>query len=643
MNGTRPLPMLVAVSSWILAWSQGSAQTPGSAPAAVVEKRVALIVGIDEYTHLGPEGQLSGAASDADRMAKALASVNPPFEVSLLTNSDWKSTQEAFDQFLDRASGATCALIYFAGHGVEYHGENFLLVKDTDVSTISADVERMKRRLGTTSLSLQAWVDSLDETKAQVKVVILDCCRDNPLRVEAGSGTRSLVGASQGLAQLSPPSGTLISYSADAGQRANDGLFTEVLARHLLTPDMPLLQVFAATREEVSATSAQWAQEDEAKNLPDERRRVHHEPAEYTKLNLAGTRFAFMKGAPANAANATPPPTMPLKPLAELGVTPPPSSTPLGMKDGQPVSGEELAQRMIAWKKASEAMKPGSSSAPPAILDPSTSLKSGFSLATAMEGQSAGEKRTILGLPMAWCPPGTFQMGAPEHEEKFMEDQKPFRATLTRGFWIAPFEVTQDQWEQVMGTSVRALIDPKSADASQGVIQGSHPAGYVSWEDAASWIATMNQQRPLPMGWRWALPTEAQWEYACRAGTTTPFSFGATLNGDLANCDGRYPYQGPTGPSLGRSTPAGSYPANPWGLHDMHGNVAEWVADWFGSYPPGEATDPTGPVQGEHRTLRGGSWTASALGCRSAYRAYGGMTEREPTVGFRPVIVNTGP
>lgn len=631
---------LVAASSWLFAWSQAPAQNPVAVPASTVEKRVALIVGIDEYTHLGPEGQLNGAASDADRMAKALASVNPPFEVSLLTNSDWKSTQEAFDQFLDRATGSSCALIYFAGHGVEYHGENFLLVKDTDVSTISADVERMKRRLGTTSLSLQAWVDSLDETKAQVKVVILDCCRDNPLRVEAGAGTRSLVGARQGLAQLSPPSGTLISYSADAGQRANDGLFTEVLTRHLLTPDMPLLQVFAATREEVSATSAQWAQEDELNDVPEERRRVHHEPAEYTKLNLAGTRFAFMKGAPANAA---PNPTMPLKPLTELGVTPPPSASPLGMKDGQPLDAEEFAQRLIAWKRASDAMKPGSATTPPATVDPATSLKSGFSLSSAMEGRSAGEKRTILDLPMVWCPPGTFSMGAPDHEEKFMEDQKPFRATLTRGFWIAPFEVTQDQWEQVMGTSVRALLGSPGPDAAMDGPQGNHPVGHVSWQDANAWIATMNQQRPLPMGWRWALPTEAQWEYACRAGTTSPFSFGASLNGDLANCDGNHPYQSQPGPSLGRSTAAGSYPANPWGLHDMHGNVAEWVADWFGSYPIGEATDPTGPAQGEHRVLRGGSWTASALGCRSAYRAYGGLTEREPTIGFRPVIVNTAP
>lgn len=627
VSGISSLPLVLAVVFSIFYPPRGLSQEP--------EKRVALVIGVDQYTRLGPEGQLSVAVRDANLMATALRSVNPPFSVSLLTDGDWKSTQEAFDRFLDEASGATCALIYFAGHGVEYHGENFLLVKDTDVSSISPDVERMKRRLATTSLSLQGWVDSLDGTAAQVKLVILDCCRDNPLQVEAAAGTRSVVGARHGLAQVRPPSGTLISYSADAGQRANDGLFTEVLARHLLTPDMPLLQVFAATREEVSATSTQWAREDEANGVPADHRRVHHEPAEYTKLNLAGTRFAFMK-APSSIAASMP---------AAPGETPPvpPASSLLSMAkdtngDGT-ANGEDLVQRMVAWKRAAEAMK-----GKPANTSPTPpSFPAGFSLGSLMAGKAAGESRTIEGIPVVWCPPGTFMMGPPDHEEKFQEDQKPFEVTLTRGYWMARFEVTQEQWRRVMGNSVRALLNPDGDTSTAGENHDSHPVGYVSWEDAAAWLAEMNRQYPLPGTWQWALPTEAQWEYACRAGTTTPFSFGTSLNGDLANCGGKYPYQNVPGPSLGRSVAVGSYPANPWGLHDMHGNVAEWVSDWFGNYPIGAATDPGGPPEGKYRPLRGGSWFASALGCRSAYRAYGSMSDRQPAHGFRPVIINTAP
>jgi hypothetical protein len=209
-----------------------------------------------------------------------------------------RGVESAFDAFLDEATGAECALVYFAGHGVEYHGANFLLVKDTSVSDISADVERMKRRLSTEAISLQGWVDSLDGTRAQVKVVILDCCRDNPLKAEDGSGTRAVVGASRGLAQVTPPSGTLISYSADAGQRANDGLFTEVLANNLKTPGLSILKVFAKTREEVREISTAWAEEDATRGLAPDSRRSRHEPAEYNKLNLAGTDFAFTRGVP---------------------------------------------------------------------------------------------------------------------------------------------------------------------------------------------------------------------------------------------------------------------------------------------------------------------------------------------------------
>ena len=171
-----------------------------SAFSVTAADRVALVIGVDRYDTLPPEAQLEVAVQDATLLADTLESVDPPFQVTLLQDADWKSAQTSFDAFLDLAKNAECALIYFAGHGVEYHGENFLLVKDSDVGNISADVQRMKRRLGTGAISLQSWVDSLDASQANVKLVILDCCRDNPLQAEDGAGTRSTVGSRQGLA-----------------------------------------------------------------------------------------------------------------------------------------------------------------------------------------------------------------------------------------------------------------------------------------------------------------------------------------------------------------------------------------------------------------------------------------------------------
>jgi hypothetical protein len=266
MRPTTLLATFVCLAATLLPASEGG--------------RLAVVVGIDRYENLPPEAQLSVAVADAKRMKTTLESLDPPFTVRMVADGDVRGVEAAFDAFLDEAKGAECALVYFAGHGVEYHGANFLLMKDTAISDISADVERMKRRLATEAVSLQGWVDSLDATRAQVKVVILDCCRDNPLKAEDGSGTRAVVGGARGLAQVTPPSGTLISYSADAGQRANDGLFNEVLANNLKMPGLNILKVFAKTREEVREISTAWAEEDASRGLAPDFRRSRHEQAE---------------------------------------------------------------------------------------------------------------------------------------------------------------------------------------------------------------------------------------------------------------------------------------------------------------------------------------------------------------------------
>jgi formylglycine-generating enzyme len=144
------------------------------------------------------------------------------------------------------------------------------------------------------------------------------------------------------------------------------------------------------------------------------------------------------------------------------------------------------------------------------------------------------------------------------------------------------------------------------------------PVESVSWNDAQKFIQKLNQRGDRIT---YGLPTEAQWEYAARAGTTTAFYFGDQLSTDQANYNGNYPMPGGSkGEYRDKTVPVGSFPANAWGLYDMHGNVHEWCQDWYGKYPSGPVTDPTGPSSGAYRVLRGGSWNSFARYCRSAFR-----------------------
>ena len=199
-------------------------------------------------------------------------------------------------------------------------------------------------------------------------------------------------------------------------------------------------------------------------------------------------------------------------------------------------------------------------------------------------------------MEMVWCPPGSFMMGSPETEDDRCSDETRHRVTLKQGFWMGKYEVTQLQWESVMGEN------PSSFKG------GNRPVEWVSWDDCQVFIRKINADGKVTV----ALPTEAQWEYACRAGTTTPFSFGQFLNGDKANCDGNYPY-GKTAKGYHRkeTTSVGSYAPNAWGLYDMHGNVFEWCVERYGKYG-GDATNSTGATSGPYRVARGGGWDSYA-------------------------------
>ena len=181
---------------------------------------------------------------------------------------------------------------------------------------------------------------------------------------------------------------------------------------------------------------------------------------------------------------------------------------------------------------------------------------------------------------------------------------------------MARTPVTQGQWQALMGNN------PSHFKGSKDL-----PVEVVSWDDAVEFCDKLNAQESLPSGYRYALPTEAQWEYACRAGTTTPFHFGSALNGTAANCDGTWPYGTEIkGACLGQTTIVGSYHPNAWGLYDMHGNVCEWCENMY-------------DASGSSRVFRGGSWGNYGLGCRGAYRNGNDPGNRNYYFGFRAASV----
>ena len=239
-------------------------------------------------------------------------------------------------------------------------------------------------------------------------------------------------------------------------------------------------------------------------------------------------------------------------------------------------------------------------------------------------------------LKMVWVEPGTFFMGSPITETGRQAMEARHEVTLSRGFYLGVHEVTQKQYEAVMKGNTDVLSPTPSRFTGE-----KHPVERVSWNDVQFFLARLNEGERnagrLPRGWAYVLPTEAEWEYACRAGTATVFSLGNALSAHEANFRGASPYgpEAKSGPSAVRTKAVGSYAPNPWGFYDMHGNVWEWTADWFGRYSLGRLSDPKGSSSGLSRVKRGGSWFLPAAYLRSASRSGSPPGDRSHDLGFR--------
>jgi formylglycine-generating enzyme required for sulfatase activity len=255
----------------------------------------------------------------------------------------------------------------------------------------------------------------------------------------------------------------------------------------------------------------------------------------------------------------------------------------------------------------------------------------------AFIGSKAGDERQVGGVKLSWCPSGRFTMGSPPGEPERRPDETQVEVRLTRGFWIGKYEVTQGDWKRAIG----ALPGMLTAELPEG---DDYPVGNVNFAETEEFCRKLTEMarasKELPGDWEFLLPTEAQWEYACRAGTTTATAFGDSLSRGQANFRGKA-YNGglDEGPSLKRASRVGRYAPNAWGIHDMHGNTFEWCRDWYHATLPGGDDPDLYTKKAASRVRRGGCWADEGWPCRSAFRLRFEPERRYDHIGFRVVAV----
>ncbi len=590
---------------WIYLVALFTVWTAGMAGVQAAE-RVALVIGNGGYQHAKP---LANPTRDAAAVSKLLRDAG--FEVVTVEDAGVEEMYLGMEKFKKAAAGARVGLFYYAGHGMEVDGKNFLLPVD---AVLESPVQ-----LRTQTVSLDTVLNDMKAVRLPAKLVILDCCRDNPL-TRSWMATRSNVaGGLIAVPDASIPEATMIMYASAPGQVALDGTggnspFTAALVKHLAEPGVSAFDAFLGVSDAVAKSTGE-------RQVP------------WIKFDGAGRTF-----------------------------------------------------RLFALGREGTGSSSGSSTRPEVMVEPPSQP------GDAMEGKLAGDSmRNALGMKLRWCPAGEFWMGSPETEKGRFDDEVRHKVSLSQGFWLGQYEVTQGEWEAVMGRSLRDQArlmleddtvytclpgDPatlrefnnqkKDADPTVaiGTEGGNIPIYLVNWEEATEFCRELTERErragKLPENWEYRLPTEAEWEYACRAGTSTTLYTGAlTIKGDKngpeldeiawyggnssVDYEGRgwstddwaekqYP-GGRAGPrEVGQKAP------NDWGLYDMIGNMFEWCQDWYGDYPQGYAVDPKGVGTGTLRVARGGSWENQAYLCRSALRDFTQPTIRIRNWGFRVAL-----
>ncbi|MDR3342028.1 MAG: SUMF1/EgtB/PvdO family nonheme iron enzyme [Treponema sp.] len=589
-------------------------------PAALdAQQKYALVIGNGAYTAVT---RLNNPVNDANDMKAALEGLG--FTVDAVLNGDRVQMEEAMERLKNRLSLSpkSYGFFFYAGHGVQSGGENYLIPVDADI--------RSESYLRDRAVSVQAMLDELNLARNELNIVVLDACRDNPFSWKR-SGSRGLqvIG--------NQPADSIIVYATSAGSTAADGtgrngLFTGQLLKNLKAPGLEVREIFRRTHADVRTASG------------DAQR-----PAVYDQFG----GLAYLSGRPGGQTDQTvpespPPRTEPPKPAvaaAETG-TVRVSSDIAGVVyiDGASTGVQIKAGGSVAIQNVSTGTTEVSVRAEGGAVfrAPTVLVRQGQTAAAVVQRPVPDGFVRING--------GTFTMGSPANEAGRFGDEGPQHQVTVSGFYMGKYEVSQKEYQDVMGTNPSAF---KGANL---------PVEMVSWFDAVEYCNKRSIKEGLTpaytisgsgdsrsVTWNrntngYRLPTEAEWEYACRAGTTTAYNSGAaaeSLAGKANVMDLTAKEQYPDGAIVNirdgyvNTAPVGSFAANVWGLYDMHGNVWEWCWDWYGNYGSGSQTDPMGASSGSGRVLRGGSWPNDGQYLRSACRGYNTASNRYHNLGFR--------
>jgi formylglycine-generating enzyme required for sulfatase activity len=539
------------------------------------ERRIALVIGNSSYA----ASPLANPVNDAIDIATALQQMG--FAVTPLLNADLRRMRDGIETFRKQLRPGVVGLFYFAGHGLQIKGENYLvpigaqIARDQDVEFETVDVWRI--------------LGAMEEADNGINIIILDACRNNPF-------ARSLRSSQRGLAVTQAITGSLIAYATAPGATAADGsgrngVYTSHLLHNMRIPGLPIEQVFKNVRVGV-------IKETSGKQTP------------WESSSLTG-HIAFIPVAQQEQGKAMTGTTAPLGSSPSLG-----DLQAQVEEQRQQVQAER--QRLEEERRLREEQQKLQAEQE-RLRQEREKLQGGRApqgtqVAVGVYPQQPAAPRTLrnsINMELVLIQAGTFQMGSNAGDD----EEKPVHTIrLSRPFYLGKYEVTQAQWEAVMGNNPSKF----KGDLNR-------PVENVSWDDVQEFIRRLNAKED---GARYRLPTEAEWEYAARAGSTTAYSFGGS-----ASQLGQSAWYGD---NAGTTThPVGQLQPNAWGLYDMHGNVWEWVQDWRGSYASDTVTDPTGPHSGSSRVYRGGSWFSSARLCRSASRSHDAPGSRASYLGFR--------